>query len=88
MAVYFPIFERMALNPKLHHIIIGEIKKVLGKKSGEPLSRYEMAKGTLVVKRVLWNAFRNTLQMTIGIASAAFGLPHVRQLFSKADPSK
>lgn len=62
------------MNPKLHHIIIGEIKKVLGKKSGEPLTRYEMAKGTLVVKRVLWNAFRNTLLMTIGIASAAFGL--------------
>ncbi len=64
----------MPLNPKLHHIIIGEIKKVLGKKSGEPLSRYEMAKGTLVVRRVLWNAIRNAILMTIGIASAAFGL--------------
>ncbi len=62
------------MNPKFHHIIIREIKKVLGKESGEPLSRYEMAKGTLVVRRVLWNAFRNAMMMTIGIFSAAFGL--------------
>ena len=70
----FPIFERMPLNPKLHHIIIGEIKKLLGKKSEEPLSRYQMAKGTLVAKRVLWNAIRNALLMAVGISSAAFGL--------------
>lgn len=64
----------MVMNPKFHHIIIREIKKILGKESGEPLSRYEMAKGTLVVKRVLWNAIRNAMMMTIGIFSAAFGL--------------
>jgi uncharacterized membrane-anchored protein YitT (DUF2179 family) len=64
----------MPLNPKLHHIIINEVRKVLGKKNEEPLTRYQIAKGTLVVKRVIWNAVRNTLLMTIGIFSAAFGL--------------
>ncbi len=59
---------------KFHHIIIREIRKVLGKKREEPLSRYEMAKGTLVVKRVFWNTIRNILFMTLGIFSAGFGL--------------
>jgi len=62
------------LNPKIHHIIINEVRKILGKKSEEPLTRYELAKGTLVVKRVLWNFIRNSFMMTVGIFSAAFGL--------------
>ena len=44
------------------------------KTKGAPLSRYELAKGTLVVRRVIWNAIRNILLMTIGIFSAGFGL--------------
>lgn len=60
--------------PKLHHIILRQIKKVLGKKVEEPLTRYELAKGTLVVRRVIWNAIRNTILMIIGIFSAGFGL--------------
>lgn len=62
------------MNPKIHHIIINEVRKILGKKSEEPLTRYELAKGTLVVKRVLWNFIRNSFMMTVGIFSAAFGL--------------
>lgn len=60
--------------PKLHHIILRQIKNVLGKKVEEPLTRYELAKGTLVVRRVLWNAIRNSILMLIGIFSAGFGL--------------
>jgi uncharacterized membrane-anchored protein YitT (DUF2179 family) len=33
-----------------------------------------MAKGTMVMRRVVWNAIRNLLLLTIGIFSAAFGL--------------
>lgn len=62
------------MNPKLHHIIINEVRKILGKKREEPLTRYELAKGTLVVKRVVWNFIRNSFMMTVGIFSAAFGL--------------
>lgn len=68
------IFGRIALNPKLHHIILREVKKALGKSDEEVLSRYEMAKGTMVMRRVIWNAIRNLMLLTIGIFSAAFGL--------------
>ncbi len=37
----------MALNPQQHSIILNEIKKSLGKKDNDELSRYEMAKGAL-----------------------------------------
>ncbi len=56
------------------HIIIHEIKKALGKKGEAPLSRYQLAKGTLVVQRIIWNQVKNIFLMTVGIFSAGFGL--------------
>ncbi|HMU45338.1 MAG TPA: YitT family protein [Chitinophagaceae bacterium] len=62
------------MNPQLHHIIVSEIKKALGKKEESQLSRYEMAKGTLVLRRSLWSTLRSIVLMGAGVFSAGFGL--------------
>jgi uncharacterized membrane-anchored protein YitT (DUF2179 family) len=64
----------MQIKPQFHRIIINEIKKTLGKKEKEPLSRYELAKGTLVIQRTLWNTIKSIFLIIIGIFSAGFGL--------------
>jgi uncharacterized membrane-anchored protein YitT (DUF2179 family) len=64
----------MALNPQQQSIIINEIKKSLGKKDKANLSRYEMAKGALRMRRTIWSHVRSVLFMTLGILSAGFGL--------------
>jgi uncharacterized membrane-anchored protein YitT (DUF2179 family) len=70
----FVIFETMAMNPQFQHIITEEVKKALGKKGKEQLSRYELAKGSLILRRTAWQNFRSFLFMSTGILSAGFGL--------------
>ncbi len=64
----------MALNPQQQSIIINEIKKALGKKPTDTLTRYQMAKGSMRFRRSLWNGIRSVLLMSLGILSAGFGL--------------
>jgi uncharacterized membrane-anchored protein YitT (DUF2179 family) len=64
----------MALNPQQQSIIVNEIKKALGKTDKDNLSRYEMAKGSLRVRRSVWQVIRGVLFMILGIFSAGFGL--------------
>lgn len=64
----------MGFNPQFNDIIVKEVKRSLGKKEQDPLTRYEMAKGTLVVRRAAWRTIRNLLLISVGIASASFGL--------------
>lgn len=72
--IVFHIFEIIAMKLQIHHIILREIRKILGKQNEEPLSRYELAKGSLAVRRSVWSWIRNIFLMLVGICSAAFGL--------------
>lgn len=64
----------MAMNPQFYQIVVNEIKKTLGKKKHDSLSRYEMAKGTWRLRRTAWTTARSLLFMVAGIFSAGFGL--------------
>ncbi len=64
----------MSLDPRLHQIIIHEIKRSLGKSDTEGLTRYEMAKGAWRLRRSLWNTVKGSLLMLFGVFSAGFGL--------------
>ncbi|MEO7922095.1 MAG: YitT family protein [Chitinophagaceae bacterium] len=64
----------MALNPQQHSIIINEIKKSLGKKNDDDLSRYEMAKGTWRLRKTIRREIKYVFMMLLGILSAGFGL--------------
>jgi uncharacterized membrane-anchored protein YitT (DUF2179 family) len=64
----------MALNPQQHSIIIHEIKKSLGKKDKDELSRYEMAKGSWRLRKTIYRETKSAILMLLGIFSAGFGL--------------
>ena len=64
----------MAMNPQQHSIIIHEIKKSLGKKDGDKLSQYEMAKGAWRLRKTIRREVKYILLMLMGIFSAGFGL--------------
>jgi uncharacterized membrane-anchored protein YitT (DUF2179 family) len=64
----------MAINPQLHHIIIHEIKKSLGKNDGENISRYQMAKGAWRLRKSIRRSIKEILLLLLGILSAGFGL--------------
>src|SRR5215203_5916133 len=64
----------MALNPQQHSIIVHEIKRSLGKKDQDPLSRYEMAKGAWRVRKTISREIKYVIMMLLGILSAGFGL--------------
>lgn len=64
----------MALNPQQQSIIINEIKKSLGKKDKDQLSRYEMAKGAWRLRKTVRREIKYILLMLLGILSAGFGL--------------
>lgn len=64
----------MAFNPQFYEVIRQEIRRTLGKGKNEQLSRYEMAKGSLRLRRSVWHSVRSVLFVTAGICSAAFGL--------------
>ena len=64
----------MALNPQHQSIIIHEIKKSLGKKDSEGLSKYEMAKGAWRLRKTIRREIKYAFMILIGILSAGFGL--------------
>lgn len=70
----FCIFKTMAFNPQQHSIIVHEIKKSLGKKDDDNLSRYEMAKGTWRFRKAVKREIKSSLLILLGIFSAGFGL--------------
>jgi uncharacterized membrane-anchored protein YitT (DUF2179 family) len=64
----------MALNPQLHSLIVQEIKKTLGKKEDDKLSRYELAKGSWRFRKAVKKEIGQFILMLLGIFSAGFGL--------------
>lgn len=54
--------------------VIHEIKKILGKKDSEQLSRYQVAKGVWRLRKTVIRETRQAILMIIGIFSAGFGL--------------
>lgn len=64
----------MALNPQQYSIIIHEIKKSLGKKDDDKLSRYEMAKGSWRFRKTIKREIKSSVLMLLGVFSAGFGL--------------
>ncbi|MGQ0738687.1 MAG: YitT family protein [Bacteroidota bacterium] len=54
--------------------IIHEIKKSLGKKDSEPVSRYQMAKGAWRLRKMLFRELKSSTMMLLGVLSAGFGL--------------
>ena len=64
----------MGINPQQENIIIDELKKTLGSKKGEQLSRYRAAKDAMRSRRTLWTNIRSFIFMVLGILSAGFGL--------------
>ena len=64
----------MAFNPQQHSIIVQEIKKSLGKKQDDPLSRYQMAKGSWRLRKTFMREVKYVFMMLLGILSAGFGL--------------
>lgn len=54
--------------------IIHEIKKSLGKKDNEPVSRYQMAKGAWRLRKMIFRELKSAIMMLLGVLSAGFGL--------------
>jgi uncharacterized membrane-anchored protein YitT (DUF2179 family) len=73
-ALLLIIFETITMNPQLYHIIEHEIKKSLGKKSTDNISRYQMAKGAWRIRKIAQREIKDALLMLLGILSAGFGL--------------
>ena len=64
----------MPLNPEKNNLLVHEIKKSLGKKDSEPVSRYQMAKGAWRLRKMLFRELRSATMMLLGVFSAGFGL--------------
>src|SRR4051812_10256150 len=64
----------MALIPQQHSIIVDEIKRSLGKKPTDPVSPYQLAKGSWRLRKIIRRRIREALLMLLGILSAGFGL--------------
>ncbi|MES1217026.1 MAG: YitT family protein, partial [Bacteroidota bacterium] len=64
----------MPINPQFNDIIEHEIKKALGKKDTDNLSRYQMAKGSWRLRKTVRRETKEALLMLLGIFSAGFGL--------------
>ncbi|MBM3417212.1 MAG: YitT family protein [Bacteroidetes bacterium] len=62
------------MQPEKYKMIIHEIKKILGKKDSDVLSRYEIAKGMWRLKKTLYRELKSGLLILLGIFSAGFGL--------------
>lgn len=73
-ASFLTIFKTMTPDQFQNKFIIEEIKKALGKKDSEPLSRYQMAKGAWRLRKTIVRETRHMIFMIIGILSAGFGL--------------
>ncbi len=68
------IFGRMPKRPPFNEIIVNEIKKSLGKKDSDNLSKYQMAKGSWRLRKSVQRELKEALLMLLGILSAGFGL--------------
>lgn len=64
----------MAFNPQQQSIIINEIKRSLGKKETDPITRYQMAKGAWRMRKSVKNGIRDSILLIIGVLAAGFGL--------------
>lgn len=64
----------MALNPQQQSIIINEIKRSLGKKETDPITRYQLAKGAWRMRKSVKNGIRDSILLLIGVLAAGFGL--------------
>jgi len=64
----------MAFNPQQYSIIVNEIKRSLGKKNADNLSKYEMAKGAWRLRKTIRREIKEAFLMMLGILSAGFGL--------------
>jgi uncharacterized membrane-anchored protein YitT (DUF2179 family) len=64
----------MAVNIPKNKLITQEIKKLLGKKDNEPVSRYELAKGRWRLRKTIFRELRSLSMMLMGVLSAGFGL--------------
>jgi len=62
------------MTPQFNHIIEQEIKKSLGKKDSEKLSRYEKAKGAWRLRQTVRREIKHVILIMLGIFSAGFGL--------------
>lgn len=62
------------MKPEKYKILVHEIKKSLGKKDEDVLSRYEMAKGVWRLKKTITREVKSSLLLLLGILSAGFGL--------------
>lgn len=70
----FGYLVNMTPDQYQNKFIIHEIKKALGKKGSEPLSRYQMAKGAWRLRKTVRRETRQAVFMLLGIFSAGFGL--------------
>lgn len=64
----------MGFNPQYQHLIVNAIKKSLGDKSKEGLSRYRQAKLAWQVKKSFFHEIKSAFLILLGIFSAGFGL--------------
>lgn len=62
------------MKPEKYKMLVHEIKKSLGKKDEDVLSRYEMAKGVWRLKKTITREIKSSLLLLLGILSAGFGL--------------
>ncbi len=64
----------MPLDPEKNTLIVHEIKKSIGKKDEDVISRYEMAKGVWRLRKTLFRETKSVILMLVGVLSAGFGL--------------
>lgn len=64
----------MAMNPQFNSLIVHEIKKSIGKKDEDTVSRYQMAKGAWRFRKTVWRNIKEAMLLSLGILSAGFGL--------------
>ena len=64
----------MAINPEKHNLLVHEIKKSIGKKDSDPVSRYQMAKGVWRLRKTVLREAKSVMMMLLGVLSAGFGL--------------
>jgi uncharacterized membrane-anchored protein YitT (DUF2179 family) len=68
------VILNMAIDPEKNPLIIHEIKRSLGKKDSDRVSRYELAKGVWRLRQTVYREAKSVMMMLIGVLSAGFGL--------------
>lgn len=64
----------MTVKPEKNNLLVQEIKKSLGKKDSDEVSRYQLAKGAWRLRKTLTREARSGTMMLLGVFSAGFGL--------------